>query len=405
MAWNISYTFQLLAAIFTIFVYVFILMKVKLFSMSELIPVTYVIKMMLIPGLLFQVISTHKLNWETWKAFFPIAIPQFVTHLVVFLVCYFLKTKNFKKTYLIGLASFAFQEYAILIYAFVQHTAGTDYTIASVYGLLLDVFLYRPILNFLLYKIDKEIHEKKEIINQSDPNKPKATKKDESTDSLNKANKDDKKDGVELEDIHDPENIKDKTPIDGAGNPDITPEIKEEEHIAAPPSEEEDESESNIPCLWKTLLFSWVNSSTIAIIAGFIYAATGSELLDYFQDFTGDLRNASAGATMFIMAAIVTTSLPLFKVWSPLIPLSLAFRYIILPLIVGGLCKAFSVEKLMTKVCVILACAPPSLVGYTSLDDSKEMDVPKAIFNWSVILYVPFALCWAAITVKTNLFM
>ena len=402
MAWNISYTFQVLAAIFTIFVYVVILMKVKLFSISELLPVAYVIKTMLVPGLLFQVIASHRLNWETWKAFFPIAIPQFLSHLVVFIVCYFLKTKNFKKTYLIGLTSFAFQEYTVLIYSIVQHTVGSDYSIASVYGLLVEVFVYRPILNYLLYRIDLEVHEKNQIINQSDPNKQKVTKHD--SDSAQNKKADDGKDGVELEDIHDPENVK-NAPVDGTGNPDVTPDVKSEQHIAAPSSEEEDDSDAQEPSLWRTLLFSWVNPSTVAIIAAFIYSATGSALLDYFQDFTGDLRNASSGATMFLMAAIVTTTFQLFKVWSPLIPISLAYRYIVMPLIVGGLCKAFSVEPLMTKVCVLLACAPPSLVGYTSLDDSEEMNVPKAIFNWSVLLYVPAALCWSAITVETNLFL
>ena len=398
VSWSISHTFQFLAAVFIIFLYALIMMKVKLFNLSELLPLNYAIKIILVPGLLFQVIASHKLNMDTWRAFCPIAIAQFLSHAVIFLVCFFLKTKNFYRTYLSSLVIFGFQEYSLLIYQYVQHTVGSNYSIVSVYALIAEAFIYRPILNYILYKIQLDKYHRNETINQHDPNKIKSK-----SNAQKKETKENKNEN-ELEDIQDSTNDSQKAEVDGAGNPDITPEVNEEAH-GVQSTEEEDETELEKPVLWKTLLFSWVNSTTIAIICGFIWSGIGIDLIDYLQDFTGDLRNAASGATIFVMGAIVANSLELFKVWSPLIPISIVYRFIIMPLIVGGLCMAFNIEAFMTKISVMAACAPASLVGYSSLDDDEDMKVAKSIFNWSVLLYVPAALCWSAIVVETNLFI
>lgn len=396
MALSYSDAGQVLAAMFTIMAWGFFLIKVKMFKISELWDLQYLVDVVLMPGLLFQIIGSNKLNMDTWKSFFPIAILQFVVHLITWIFLYFMKSSDKLKTYIKYATTYAYQEYTAYLYQFVQHTVGKSYTTLCVHYLIMDSFIYKPILKIILFYLNKQIEELNESSDQKDTKPLKKGRR--LSEMISKAAEaeaaDAAEDGNELENID----------HDGNPKPDLHEDSESKPANKEKLDDEEEEDKQEPPSLTKTLVFAWVNSTTICTILGFIWSAIDIDMIDFLSDFSGDFEKASCGAVMFIAGAIVAENLSYFKVWSPQIIISLVYRYIIMPLIAGGLCQAFKISAYATKMCVLMACSPISLNSARIMNQYDDMDEQKAIFNWTVVAYIPVQFCWLAIIIETNLF-
>ena len=115
-----------------------------------------------------------------------------------------------------------------------------------------------------------------------------------------------------------------------------------------------------------------------------------------------DLSKCVSGVSLFVIGGLCSSVN--FKLFNLMAVLNLIARYVVGPLIVGGLARAFNIDPLIRKLLVLLSCAPVSLFAAKAMGYSNDTLIPRSIFFWSAALYLPVALIWSAILIETNLF-
>lgn len=380
MGFDYKDTFQVTGALYTIHIVGFICAKFKVFSPDDLWPLFEVTSLCYYPGLLFLMIGQNKLDIDTWKPFFPVAITQLFFHIVSIIVAYFTKKDNFYISYLKAVTSIGFQEYTVYAFVFIQVIVGDKMRILSVFYLIAENFIYLPILKILIFLLDRATDAVSDV---ETPNEENHIEED----SL------EEHDGVVQEEIDDLGNPKAKvTSTDNAEN----------ENPNKGKEEEEEEEKDERPTFKSTLIKAWVKPSTVLIIVGLIWSATGASIPDILVNLTTDLSKCVTGVTLFVMGGLcATVDFKQFNVW---VVLALAARYIVGPLLVGGLSRAFDLPSLTRKLLVLASCAPVSLTAAKAMGDSDETLAQRSMFFWSVALYLPAAFIWGAILIETNLF-
>ena len=407
MFFNYENTLQTVGAMWTVSLIGYLCFRFRVFSFHDLGPILEVNLLCFLPGLVFLHLSRHKTTYDEWKPFFPIAICQLIFHLIALGLAFILKKKNnFIMQYLKTVASIGFSEYTVFIYYVIDVVAGTQYQILAIFYLVLQEFIYLPIfkvLHFLVFHKDSYDNEN----GSKSIGKFKNDNEDEHnlSDIESQQNNEGKSSNNEHHDEYDlPEadgvvmDHQDKVIIDKeTGNP---------VHIVterpANTEEEEEEQLEKETSLLMAIVKAWVNPTTICILVGIIWGATGVTVPDILVNLANDLGKTVSGVILFLMGGYCST-IPIksFSVWT--VPV-IFYKYVVCPLIVGGFCKLFKLEKLVTQIVVLMACAPLALPPIKSLGISEQTKNARGIYLFTTILYLPFSFLWTIVLIETNIF-
>ena len=412
MSMDFSYenTLQTVGAMWTVALIGYLCFRFKVFSFQDLGPILEVNLLCFYPGLVFLHLSRHKLTYDEWKPFFPIAICQLIFHLIALVVSFVIKKKsNFIMQYMKTSAAIAFNEYTVFMYYVIDVVAGTNYQIIAIFYLVLQEFVYLPIFKVLHFLIFHKEHYPSDA-GSSKIGKMKPDNEDEHDLSDVEAppvknGKTATKDGHDEYDLPETDVVmvdhSENVTIDKTtGNP-IQIE-KDTERPSTDDGEEEEEQLEKETSLLMAILKAWVNPTTICILIGIIWGATGATVPDILVNLANDLGKTVSGVILFLMGGYCST-IPAksFSVWT--IP-AILYRYVVCPLVVGGFCKLFKLEKITTQLVVLMACAPAALPPFKSLGISEQMRKARGIYLYSTILYLPFSFIWTAILIETNIF-
>ena len=419
-----SDVYQMLGSVCTVPFLGVIFYLVKMFDLTQYFALLHLTNLVFYPGFYFWVFGKSSMTWESWKAFFPIAICQIFVHLVIFLVCYFRKPKDFLMTYYKTVVSWGFHETTVLAYNICDVVLGQQFDVICVYYNLLDNFVFYPLLKMVLWKIYKREEEENQQANQNDDDslsdipvkedveiipETKPTKStinnDTGIEDINQGS-----DEVELsEQINQEHNEQRNVGVDDAGNPDVTAEITSHD-VEAAQKEEEEKSEPALDTkkvdniynrtLLSMNLHSWFNARNIGIVAGIIWSIWAVTFPEVFNQYFGDLRTAVCSSILSICGALCAHIG--IKTISPMILLNVAYRYILYPLVIAGLAKAFGLSSLATKASIFSSCSPMSINVAKRFVEQKDMELEKAYFFWSYVAYIPFIFIWGLILNETN---
>ena len=196
------------------------------------------------------------------------------------------------------------------------------------------------------------------------------------------------------EQVHE-ENDDHNEEVDESGNP--TGDLK----IKSMESNDSSDEEKPLSFGW-TVLWAFCNSRTVLIVVGLIYSATVKGTMpDYINELAKSLRAPTFPAILFILGVQVANTK--LNVWTPGILLSIFERYIFCPLIMAGLCRGLNIDSLVAKGMVMMSISPPNNRSHLAMGDSEAMEKPKAIYAWTMLLWLPMSFIWGAIIIKTNL--
>lgn len=385
--------YQMVAALVTVLIVGFILVKIKLFHIEQFWPFHHLVNIIFYPGFIFYVIGTSSFTMESWKPFFPVVILQFLTHLVIFLVCFFSKHPDLSTRYLKAVLTFGFSEYTAFVYQITLVVVGDQYSLICVFYMIMDIFVYYPILRYLIWtrsKISEELNEPLEQIDEANEKMEELEKDEQNNEEYDAAgnpldekepNGDEITEQVEDVDKKDEESLK------------VDEELENEKEF-----DEADEFKTRP--LWKMLLLSFVSSRTLSVVAGIVWSATGAKFPELIRQFSSDYRY-SICATVLTIAGGYCASIGPGK-FTPLIFVSVAVRYIVQPLCMAGLCKLFGISSIVTKMCMLMSCAPISINAFKRMENTEDWELPKTIVFWTYIFYIPVIFTWTLILFETS---
>ena len=422
--YNASDLYQMIGSLCTAPFIGVIFYFVKMFNITQYFASLHLVNLVFYPGFYFWVYGKSSCTWESWKAFFPIAICQIIVHVCIFLATYLQKPKDFLTAYYKNVVSYGFQETTILAFNISNVVFGEQFNVISVYYSILDAFLFYPLLKILVWKIYQRDEAQKEQVDQHDPEKQKKkenieeeveiipeTERKTTYQSNNEGFEDINQgsDEIELSSEIDADHERQKqVGVDDAGNPDVTADITNK-NIEAAKKEEEEEAEPfnakeadniNARSLKTMLIHTYMNFRNIGILAGIIWSIWAVDFPQFFTQYFGDLKNAVCSCILAVTGALCAHfKLPVFSPW---IIVNLAFRYIAYPLVIYGLCKAFGVGVVATKMCMLSSCAPISINAAKRFVDQKDLDLQKSFFVFSWIMYIPFIFIWTVIVTETD---
>lgn len=404
MGLNFSDLYQTILGIWTCSLAGFIFVKCKMFNPNDMPFLQYVIDACFIPALYFYMIANSKLTWENWKACFPVMVIQFFIHLVIFVFSFIGKSTSFAEKYFKAITSYGFSQWDVFAYQILDELGANQYQLIAVFYGILDEFIYFPVLKILVFymrpgSMDMKLNhdkgkssdndqEQEEISDITDPEaNPDTVKIEVEGSSESKSSSSEK---VVDED-------EEKLTLDKDGNP------KDNLNIKNSDSSSELSASDEAPASLKfTLLWAWVNSRTICIIAALIYSATVKfKMPDYISELSKSLRAPSFPCLLFLLGVQVANTK--LTVWTPGILLSIFERYVFCPLFMAGLCRAFKIDSLAAKGMIMMAMSPPSNRSHIAMGKSESMEKPKAIYAWTMLMWLPMAFIWGAIIIKTNI--